>query len=95
MSSFFFQKENYNCSGWPVHQLITVTLVQKIEMLPTTPNTRLNPPLSGLSSRQVWALSVTVGPRAVQSKTQQPVNLGEKRLEMQTTETHTHAFESR
>ena len=58
-------------------------------MIPTTPNTRLNPPVSGPLSRQVRALRMTVGPRAVQSKTQQPVNLREKRLEMKTTDTLT------
>ena len=53
-------------------------------MIPTTPNTRLNPPVSGTLSRQVRALRMTAGSGAVQSKTtQQPVNLREKRLEMQ------------
>ena len=33
----------------------------------TTPNTQLNPPVSGPLSRQVRALRMAVGPRAVQS----------------------------
>ena len=37
-------------------------------MIPTTPNTWLNPPVSGPLSRQLRALRMTVGPRAVQSK---------------------------
>ena len=40
----------------------------KIEMIPTTPNTQLNPPVSVPVSRQVRALRMTMGPRAVQSK---------------------------
>ena len=35
-------------------------------MIPTTPNTRLNPPVSGPLSRQVGGLRMTVGPRVVQ-----------------------------
>ena len=52
-------------------------------MIPTTPNTRLNPPVSEPLSKQVRALMMIVGPRAGQSKTQHPVNLIEKMLEMQ------------
>ena len=37
-------------------------------MKPSTPNTWLNPPVSGPLSRQVRALRMTVGPRAVQLK---------------------------
>ena len=37
-------------------------------MIPTTPHTRQNPPVSGPLSRQVRALRMTVGPKAVQSK---------------------------
>ena len=33
-----------------------------------TPNTQLNPPVSGPVSKQVRAPRMTVGPRAVQSK---------------------------
>ena len=41
------QKEHYNSSNWPVHQLSTITLGHKIEMTPRIPNTRLNPPVLG------------------------------------------------
>ena len=36
------QKENYKSSNWPVHQLITVTQLHKIEMKPTAPVTYIN-----------------------------------------------------
>ena len=59
-------------------------------MIPTTPNTQQNPPVSGPLSRQVRSLRMTLGPTEVQSKMQQPVNLREKRLEMQDNG-HSHA----
>ena len=39
-----------------------------VEMKPTKPNTQLNPSVSGPLLRQLRALRMTVGPRAIQSK---------------------------
>ena len=72
-------------------------------MIPITPNTLLNPLVSGPLSRQARALRMTVGPTATQSKkrkknknkTQQPANLNKKGLRCKPTETLMHAFESR
>ena len=65
-------------------------------MIPTTPNTRLNPPVSGPLSRQVKALRMTVGPRAVESKNAATSQLErEKAWDENNGHSHTHAFESR
>ena len=54
-------------------------------MKPATPSTRLNPPVTGPSSRQVRAVRMTGGPRAVQSKkcSSRLTWTKKKRLEMQ------------
>ena len=65
-------------------------------MIPTTPNTRLNPPVSGPLSRQVRALRMTVGPRAVQRKNAATSLLEkEKAPDENNGHSHVHAFESR
>ena len=62
-------------------------------MEPTAPNAQLSPPVLGPLSRQVRDLRMTVGPRAVQSKN--AATSERKGLRCETTDTLTHAFESR
>ena len=69
---------------------------RKIELIPTTPYTLLNPPVSGPLLRQLRAIRMTVGPRAVQSKKRSKQLTWERKgLTCKKTETLTHVFESR